>query len=376
MKKRVLAIMMAVVLLLCQWSIALATDDTEKTINVTHSISDSTVTVKGSVSTGVKEYLKLDVVKQVDSANTEPYATTVKNGNNVCVDGKFYTDVNGKFEVSFTIDEISEERAVYKYTVSETLKQDSVKEIITENFDDGTVTSTYSNTLIKIKKQGDVITEIIMPEDKSQEMDYKGWTNERFTLEESFGINDKNLLHYPKIISRNYTAWYKDSVVVVDDSTPGEEEIFMAPYTANSLSRILLASYGLDKAYIYDGYVEDNYLMYDRTLSCSAFVVKHSMEYVPDNFILPIPNENNRVPFIVSYVSRVIDNDILTYRVFGTLNNVEVSYVAESEEVTQKYSTKYAAKNCCTVGELKSGYVIYTELNESGRLSSFYLISR
>ena len=122
--------------------------------------------------------------------------------------------------------------------------------------------------------------------------------------------------------------------------------------------------------------VEDNYLMYDRTLSCSAFVVKHSMENVPDNFILPIPNENNRVPFIISYVSRVIDNDITTYRVFGTLNNVEVSYVAESEEVTQKYSTKYAGKNCCTVGELKSGYVIYTELNERGRLSSFYLISR
>lgn len=222
--------------------------------------------------------------------------------------------------------------------------------------------------LVKIKKNGEFITEIIMPKDMSQNADYKGWTDDEFTMEESYGKIQNKLLISDKSVSRNYRTEYANTLVVLDNVSENEVRVF--PYKSNRVNDISLAAYGLIETRIYDS---------NDRLVASAFVVKHDPNLIGNGIGagFEIPNEVNRQRFVVKELTQTVNEDNeLTYRVTGYLNGNEVSYTAVDANVTQKYTTKYADKDCYKVGELRENDVILVDLDEKGRMSNFYFISR
>lgn len=101
-----------------------------ETITVTNAGFDGEVAIiEGSVSTGEKAYLKLDVKKDGVDFYTE----------------NFYTEANGTFSVDFDVDPVGNERQTYTYTIKENLPETVVTSIHTQNFQ-GTLPAYTANT--------------------------------------------------------------------------------------------------------------------------------------------------------------------------------------------------------------------------------------
>lgn len=288
-----------------------------------------------------------------------------------------YGNSNKAFEdeILFKVIEIDNKEHIYslnkkiKYTGldengvwvdKKTMKTDEFMSILPVRFSE--------RTLIKIKKKESIITEIIMPVDRSAEFDYKGWTDDEFTLEEKYGKVQNRLLLAEKSASRNYRVEYVNTLVVLDDEA--EEEISMFQYKSNKVNNIFIAAYGLREALIYDS---------NDSLVTSIYVVKHDPNLMNNgigaNF--SIPNEANRQKFIVEDVTTTLNEEgELTYKVTGFLNKKATTYTAIDANVTQKYNTQYADRGCYTVGELQENDVIYVDLDENGKMVNFYFISR
>lgn len=237
-----------------------------------------------------------------------------------------------------------------------TVNNDRIERIFAANFTE--------HQLIKVKIVDDVLKQIIMPKDMSSLENYKGYTEDEFTLEEIIGLENSETLRQKTKISSKYAARSISTLVVIDNVSD-EEDIEFTEYTLGAAGILSAESFCLNSAKIYDanedGTIGVIVVKYDPTMT--DYTVKASNHLANGSRVV-----------VETVITALDDNGDTTYIIEGYAGGWKVRIKAKNTEVIQKFNTVYASRNSCGIESLECGDVIIPEFDKNGEMCNYYII--
>lgn len=316
-------------------------------------------TAMDSVSTGKQQKFYLDIcsviVKAEDIADGIDYAYVLN-----CFENEDESEVSLRYLATNNQKRVLPLSDKVRYTgYDETGNWIERKGYKPEKLFDILKTTLSERTLVKLEVSEDKITSIIMAEDMTQSNDYKGYTENKFTLDDyaTSAVTNNGVLTpcYGTVVGMTLM------LIDYEDNKDDTEFVYYAQSDYNTISHL---SKMVKEMYVYDS---------NENLKSNVCVLKVNR----DDQLVSTWNINTQSVVVVDSVNEAIgDDNELTYLIQGFANGQSVSYYTVDMNVGEMFNTYWSAQSSKSkVSELSRGDVIRVAVNSSNKVYTVDILS-